>query len=505
MIRRHGSKVRQNHPEVVVIGAGIAGLTAAALLAKSGAAVQVLERHTVPGGCASFYLHKGYRFDVGATLVSGFGPRGVHRALFERLGLNVTAAAVEPAMEVHIGGDRIRRFGDARWRPERLRAFGSGAEPFWETQERIADAAWDFSTRFPALPANPAGVVALLRALRPRHLSLVGAIGKTIAHILPADADPKLRAFVDAQLLITSQSDAASTDLAYGATALDIAREGTFHLPGGVSEIAIALARAVRRSGGEIAYGTPAQSFIIEAKRVCGVRLSSGEQVRAPHVIAALPILEVRRMLGAHAGPLDERTAALPQRWGAFVAYVGLPPGTVPADCALHHQLVFDEHAALGEGNSVFLSFSAAGETQRARAGGRAVTISTHTDVAGWERAFADGSYEARKRDYAARLRVALERVIPGAWERADVLDFATPHTFERFTGRARGLVGGLPQTSANANLRAVSHRSGIAGLTLCGDSVFPGQSTVGASLSGTAAAGSVGFGRRIPLCRRPT
>jgi C-3',4' desaturase CrtD len=497
MTPRRGSNVRQNHPEVVVIGAGIAGLTAAALLAKSGVRVQVIERHTLPGGCASFYLRAGYRFDVGATLVSGFGVRGVHRLLGRRLGLRLEAVAVEPAMDVHLGNDIIRRFGDVRWKAERLRAFGPAAEPFWEAQERIADRAWDFSTRFPALPVDWAGLRALAGAFRPRHVPLVGTIGKTVAHILPPAADAKLRTFVDAQLLITAQADAASTDLAYGATALDIAREGTFHLPLGVSEIAIALARAVRRDGGQIAYATAVETLIVERRRVRGVRLDNGDKLLASAVIGAIPVADIARMLGPHAAGLGVRSAGLPQHWGAFMAYAGLPAGIVPDDCALHHQLILDEREPPGEGNTVFLSFSAPGERGRARRGGRSVTVSTHTDVAIWERAYADGSYAECKAHYARRLQAALNRVVPGAWERADVIDLATPHTFAAYTGRARGLVGGLPQTPANANLRALSHHSGIAGLTLCGDSVFPGQSTVGASLSGVAAANAVGLGRR--------
>jgi len=59
--------------KIIVIGAGVAGLTAAALLAKSGASVRVFEHHNVPGGCASFYQRDGYRFDVGATLVTDLG------------------------------------------------------------------------------------------------------------------------------------------------------------------------------------------------------------------------------------------------------------------------------------------------------------------------------------------------------------------------------------------------------------------------------------------------
>ena len=481
--------IRLRNPDVVVVGAGIAGLTAAALLVRAGARVQVIEGHTVPGGCASFYQRAGFRFDVGATLVSGFGRRGVHRRLFELLGTEVEVQAVEPAMVVRLPDETVVRFGDARWPVERIRAFGESAEPFWREQERIADLAWDFSTRFPMLPVGAEVVRALAHSFRPRHAPLAFTLGRTIASILPAGEHRRLRAFIDAQLLITAQADAGATDLAYGSTALDIAREGTFHLAEGVSGIAIALARSVRRGGGEIAYGTSVARIVHERRAVRGVELADGTLVNAPAVVAAVPVQNVRALVGPPESPALDRVPALTQRWGAFMAYVGLPAGVVPDDCPLHHQLLADYDRPMGEGNTTFFSFSAPHETRRAREGGRAITISTHTDVALWERAFADGTYNDRKNAYAERLRAALERVVPGAWARATTIELATPQTFERYTGRLRGLVGGTPQVPATANLRALSHASGIAGLVLAGDTVFPGQSTVGASLSGVAAA----------------
>ena len=274
--------------DAIVIGAGVAGLTAAAALAHRSISTLLVERHNVPGGCASFYQRDGYRFDVGATLVGGFGPRGVHRLLNAELGIDVTPEPIEPSMVVHLPDVSVTRYGDKRWRGERLRVFGPTAEPFWNRQERIADLAYDFSMGFPALPVDVASIGALARAFRPRHLPLLATLGRTVASIMPTAASPRLRSFVDAQLLITAQTNAAGADLAYGATALDLAREGTFHLPDGVSTISVALARAIRRAGSTIVYNQSVVAIETRRGRVCGVRLNDGSRIATSRVISAL-------------------------------------------------------------------------------------------------------------------------------------------------------------------------------------------------------------------------
>ncbi len=475
--------------DAVVIGAGIAGLTAAAALEARGVRTCVVERHNVPGGCASFFQRDGYRFDVGATLVGGFGTRGVHRLLNERLGLEVSSVAIEPSMVVHMPDLTIVRYGDDRWLQERKRAFGPGAETFWRAQEYIADLTWDFSTRFPAVPVDRASLIAFARAVRPRHIALLGAVGKNVASIMPADASTRLRAFVDAQLLITAQTDAHGADLAYGSTALDLAREGTFHLEDGVSTIAVALARAVRRSGGSILYKQTVRAIETARGRIAGVLLADGRRIACDRIVSALPVHDTAALCAPLAAAFRTRLAALPERWGAFMLYVALPPNLVPDDFPSHHQLVADCAAPLGEGNTTFLSFSGVDERRRAPAGARAVTISTHTDVARWERAYKDGSDERLRTAYTSVLLASLDRVLPGAARRALFVEPATPHTFARYTSRRRGLVGGLPQTPALH--RVFTQRTPIHGLYLCGDTTFPGQSTVGATLGGLNAARS--------------
>jgi phytoene dehydrogenase-like protein len=167
------------------------------------------------------------------------------------------------------------------------------------------------------------------------------------------------------------------------------------------------------------------------------------------------------------------------QRWGAIA------DGEIA-----HHQVLIEPNLALGEANSAFVSISAAGGT-RARRGGRAITISSHTDPQRWYDASANGTLDSLKREYARRLMRALSLVTPGV--EPELFEIGTPLTFERYTGRYRGLVGGVPALAETSNLFARSHRTEYANLLLCGDTVFPGQSTVGVTLSAVNAVRALG------------
>src|SRR5262245_39647282 len=135
-----------NHYDVIVIGAGIGGLTTAALLARVGRSVLLLEGHIEPGGCASSFRRKrpdgsAYVFDVGATLFGGFQPGGAHDWVARRLKISFPYQRVEPAMQVWLPDRVVTRFGDSRWQHARRCAFpeqAEAAERFWQHQEHIA-------------------------------------------------------------------------------------------------------------------------------------------------------------------------------------------------------------------------------------------------------------------------------------------------------------------------------------------------------------------------------
>ena len=80
--------------KVVVVGAGIAGLTSAAILSKLGLSVTLIESHTQSGGCAGTFKRKRYIFDVGATQVAGLEEGGIHSKIIKFLDIPLPEASI---------------------------------------------------------------------------------------------------------------------------------------------------------------------------------------------------------------------------------------------------------------------------------------------------------------------------------------------------------------------------------------------------------------------------
>jgi phytoene dehydrogenase-like protein len=245
----------------------------------------------------------------------------------------------------------------------------------------------------------------------------------------------------------------------------------------------------VARHGGRVHLRHEATRIAVEGGRPVAVETKRGGPFPADVVIANLPPWNVAQLLGDQA---PRKLRALPPRpermWGAFMLYAGLDGAAVPEGTPLHHQVVRGE--PMGNGNTVFLSLSPAWDAGRAPEGRRALTVSTHTELGPWWDLHAEDrdAYEARKAAYTERVLDAAEVALPGLRDAADLVLPGTPVTFQRFTRRLWGWVGGFPQTSL---ARAWGPRL-APGLWLVGDSVFPGQSVPAVALGGLRVARSI-------------
>ena len=475
--------------DVVVVGAGIAGLTAAALLAREGLTVELLEAHQQSGGCAGTFRRGPYTFDVGATQVAGLEPGGSHQRLLAHFGLPLPQATpLDPACVVDLADGRppVRIFRDpARWKAEREQQFpGSGR--FWQLCATLHGANWAFASRDPVLPPRSLWDLGqLLPALRPANLASGLLAAASVADLLTltgCGGDPRLRRFLDLQLRLYSQEPAEGTAALYGATVLAMGQAplGLSHLQGSMQVLSQQLEQALAAGGGQLRL----------RHRVSGLERSNepgggaGWRVRgerferqAADVVLALPVQSLPDLLGEQlpAG-YRQRLAQLPDPSGALVFYGAVERALLPANCPAHLQLDWADPGTL------FVSVSHEGDG-RAPAGLATVIASVVTAAKPWFGLEAS-AYDQAKAEALAAMQRGLESLLGINSEQWRHAELATPRGFERWTGRPFGFVGGLGQHPSRFGPFGLASRTPLPGLWLCGDSIHPGEGTAAVGLS---------------------
>ncbi|MGB7084433.1 MAG: C-3',4' desaturase CrtD [Phormidesmis sp.] len=490
--------------KVVVIGAGIGGLTAAALLAHQGYRVKVFDQAIVPGGCASTFQRRGFTFDVGATQVAGLEPGGIHHQIFTELGIELPSASeCDPACAVFLPGEResINVWRDPqRWKAERERQF-PGSAPFWAFMKALFDYSWRFQQRDPVLPPRSAwDIWQLLTAVRPDTLLTVPFTFSTVGEILRGyelHHNRRLRTFLDMQLKLYSQTTADKTAVLYAATALGVSQapHGLFHLKGSMQVLSDRLVESLTRDGGELHMRHTAEAIEIDNGKPTQVKIANSKGhvwlESADHVVANVTVQNLVRLAKTDRTNdkmkgYEQRVKKLLPSSGAFVIYLGVEQSAVPEDCPPHLQFMYDYDGPIAENNSLFVSVSRPGDG-RAPDGKATVIASSFTDVQQWYDCDDEG-YQVMKERYTQEAISRLKGYFDLRPEHLVHVEAATPRSFETFTGRDRGIVGGIGQRVPTFGPFGFATRTPIENLWLVGDSTHPGEGTAGVSYSAMTA-----------------
>jgi phytoene dehydrogenase-like protein len=485
--------------DAVVVGAGFGGLATALELTRRGARVALCETLNYPGGCASTFRREGHAFEAGATLFSGFESHQLFGRWIREHGMAVTVDWLDPVVELRTPELRLPVHRDkARFIDSLCTLPGApvtGIRRMFALQGQVAEALWPLFDDPALLP--PLDVKALLRhsgrALR--YAPLLRWMGRPLGAVLETlglTGFTPLRTYLDALCQITVQCSAAAAEAPFALAAMDYYWRGTGHVRGGIGKLAEAMAKAVEARGGTVLLANRVKS-ITQVPGGWSVSSRKGE-LRARHVVANLLPRGVLRLLGLppeqlpRLGVMSERIS---EGWGAAMLYLVVKAPEHESGSAHHLELVRDAGAPFIEGNHLFMSISGAADEGRAPEGHRTVTVSTHVPLktlAGLP-AEEQGAYLS---GIQTRMHAGLEQLAPEWMAGLTHTMTASPRTYQRFTQREGGAVGGVPRRAGFANYRNLGPMQVMDGLWLVGDSVFPGQSTLATAVGGVRTAASI-------------
>jgi phytoene desaturase len=273
---------------VVVVGAGMGGLAAAARLAALGHGVTVLEQAPDVGGKLGWSARDGHGFDTGPSLVTL--PQ-VYRDLFDATGGPLEDAVdlvrLDPAVTYRFAdGTRLAVPGRREDVPDAVdAALGPGTGAQWAALMNRAEAMWRVTER-PFLRSPLAGAATLARLSRSASDVATVAPWRTLRGLGTAHLrDPRLRTLLD-RYATYSGSDPRRAPAVLATVPYVEQAFGSWYVRGGLRRLAEAVAaRAVER-GAVVRTGCAVERVLVDGGRVSGVRLAGGEVLRADVVVS---------------------------------------------------------------------------------------------------------------------------------------------------------------------------------------------------------------------------
>lgn len=500
--------------DVIIIGSGAGGLTAAVALSNAGKRVLVVEQHYMAGGwCHSFVLDKKHRFSPGVHYIGELAEGQMLRRIYQGLGisrdLEFCQLNTDGFDHVTVGNERFDYPTGAeafqRRLIERFPHERAGIESVLRTVRQVTD-------EVGMLPNLSTGWRRLLLPIKARHLLFQGM--QTWGSVVNRQiSDPLLRAILAAQC---GDHGTAPADVPFAMHAAVMAHyfKGAYYPRGGAHRIPRAYVRQLKRTGGQLLLATAVKSIVIDKGRAVGVILDDGQEVSAPVVVSnADPDMTLRRLVGEQHLSWWMRRKLKRTDYGVtavslFLA-TGMDLGGMGFDSGnywwyRHHDIdAMYRNLRVPEEmfDACFVTVTTLKDPSKFK-GDHTLEVFgmlPYQPFARWANQPCEGrdaDYVAFKQQLAKKMLRSAEHVIPGLSENLTFMEVGTPLSNEHYCASHRGNLYGTAKIRSQMGPFSFPTRTEIPGLYMVGAATL-GHGVMGVTMSGLVGAAQI---LRCPL-----
>ena len=499
--------------DAIVIGSGIGGLVTATQLASKGAKVLVLESYTIPGGSSGCFKRKGYKFDVGASMIFGFGKKG-HTNLLTRALADVeeTCETIPDPVQLEYHLPQSLNISVDRDYKKFIYDLTSLFPHEAEGIKKFYDTCWEV---FKCLDSMP-----LLSIEDPTYLTKVffrsplSCLG--LARWLPTNVgdiarkhikDSQLLKFIDMECFCWSVMPADQTPMINAGMVFSDRHAGGINYPkGGVGVIAEKLVSGLEKFGGEIRYKSHVKTILLDNHKAIGVELMNGNKIYAKKIVSNAtrwdtfggenvkePLIKTNKKQKNEI-PWNKRYEPSP----SFLSiHLGIDSSIVPKDFNCHHLILEEWKDMEKEQGVIFLSIPTLLDASLAPEGNHIVHAFTPSSISNWNGLSPTDYREKKEKDFKQIIK-KLESIIPGIADAICYKEIGSPRSHKRFLRRHLGSYGPIPRKRLPGLLRMPLNKTYIENLFCVGDSCFPGQGLNAVAFSGFACAHKIGSSLNI-------
>ena len=476
---------------IIIIGAGIAGLSAGCYGQMNGYRTQIFEMHTLPGGVCTTWKRKAYQIDGCIHWLTGSKPGNSFYRLWEELGVVQGRALIDHEEYARIEGKEGKVFivyCDINRLEQHMKELAPEDKDVIEEFAAGIRKMIHFPIPWEKAPELIDGLKMMSKML-PYMLFWRKWGETTIRDVAQRFKNPFMRqAF---PFIFNLQNPSDFPILAVMMTFAWMDRKTAGYPVGGSLELARAVERRYLALGGEIHYKSRVVKILLENDRAVGVRLDDGNEQRSDIVISAadghttiFDMLDGKYINDKIQGYYDKLPLYSPLVYiglGVARSFEEIPQTVTGIDYPLDVPIIISGQERKRLSVQIY-NF----DPSLAPPGKTFVRVMFTSDYDYWKKLKQEPEqYKAEKELIADKVVAALDRRFPGLASQVEMRDVATPITWERYTANWRGSFLGWLETTKTLRMRMSKTLPRLGNFHMTGQWVEPGGSIPTAAMSG--------------------